>query len=93
MQPIHELLARIRWDAEFGQARFAIGYWDRVQGKVLRVELQEIAWDAENPSCFDLVDDEGAVHAIPFHRVRAVWRDDRLIWERRPGNDRPKSRR
>jgi uncharacterized protein (UPF0248 family) len=84
MQPIHALLARIRWDAEFAKARFVIGYWDRVQGKVLRADLHEIAWDTENPSFFDLVDDEGCVHAIPFHRVREVWRDGRLIWERHP---------
>jgi len=84
MQPIHALLARIRWDAEFAKARFAIGYWDRVEGKVLRADLREIAWDAENPSFFDLVDDAGRVHAIPFHRVREVWRDGRLIWERHP---------
>jgi uncharacterized protein (UPF0248 family) len=32
MRPIHELLARIRWDAEFANSRFVIGYWDRVAG-------------------------------------------------------------
>ncbi|MEW5771428.1 MAG: DUF504 domain-containing protein [Pseudomonadota bacterium] len=83
MQPIHELLARIRWDAEFARGRFAIGYWDRVAGQVLHVDLREIAWDAENPSFFDLVDEDGVTHAIPFHRVREVWRDGVLIWERR----------
>jgi len=29
MIPIHELLARIRWDPEFGAARFEIAYFDR----------------------------------------------------------------
>ncbi len=84
MQPIHELLARIRWDEDFAKSRFVVGYWDRMQGKVLHVELGEIAWDAENPAFFDLIDEEGVAHAIPFHRVREVWRDGRLIWERHP---------
>jgi uncharacterized protein (UPF0248 family) len=60
MQPIHELLARVRWDAEFAKSRFVIGYLDHVENKVLHVDLREITWDADNPSFFDLVD-EGAI--------------------------------
>jgi uncharacterized protein (UPF0248 family) len=82
--PIHELLARIRWDADFGKSRFVIGYWDRVAGKVLHVDLREIAWDPGNPSFFDLTDEDGVDHGIPFHRVREVWRDGTLIWQRNP---------
>jgi len=84
MIPIHELLARIRWDAEFAKSRFVIGYWDRVAGQVLHVDLHNIAWDSENPSFFDLVDVEGESHSIPFHRVREVWRNGNLIWQRHP---------
>jgi hypothetical protein len=29
--PIHELLARIRWDPEFGRGRFEIGYLDHTR--------------------------------------------------------------
>ncbi len=87
MQPIHELLARIRWDADFARAKFSIGYWDRVAGRVLRVDLRELAWDADNPSFFGLLDADGMTHEIPFHRVREVWRDGRLIWERHPAGD------
>ncbi|MFH1494379.1 MAG: DUF504 domain-containing protein [Pseudomonadota bacterium] len=84
MTPIHELLARIRWDASFSQGRFVIGYWDRLAGKVLRVDLREVAWDRDNPSFFDLIDEDGVDHGIPFHRVREVWRDGELIWQRHP---------
>ena len=87
MTPIHELLARIRWDAEFASSRFVIGYWDRVAGKVLRADLREIAWDADNPSFFDLTDEDGVDHSIPFHRVREVWRGGALIWQRHPAGD------
>jgi len=84
MQPIHELLARIRWDAEFSEGHFVIGYWDRVANRVLRTDLADVAWDQENPSFFDLVDADGICHSTPFHRVREVWRNDRLIWLRHP---------
>ena len=87
MQPIHELLARIRWDPQFAQSRFRIGYWDRVEGRVLHADLREIAWDADNPSFFDLTDEDGVAHSIPFHRVREVWRDGSLIWQRHPAGD------
>lgn len=87
MQPIHELLARIRWDADFAGSRFVIGYWDRVARSVRQADLREIAWDADNPAFFNLVDDEGVGHSIPFHRVREVWRDGRLIWARRPAGE------
>ena len=83
MIPIHQLLSRIRWDHEYGKGRFTIGYWDRVEGRVLHADLREITWDAENPAFFDIVDEEGAGHSIPFHRVREVWRDNELIWKRR----------
>lgn len=82
MQPIHELLARIRWDAEFARSRFDIGYWDRVARQVLRVGLGDIAWDPDNPSLFRIIDADGVERSIPFHRVRQVWRDGVLIWER-----------
>ncbi len=84
MLPIHALLARIRWDAAFAQARFVIGYRDRIAGKVLYVNLQAIARDGENPAFFDLVDELGETHSIPLHRIREVWRDDELIWQRHP---------
>jgi uncharacterized protein (UPF0248 family) len=87
VQPIHELLARIRWDAGFAKGRFVIGYWDRVAHRVLRADLREIGWDTDNPAFFDLVDADGVAHSIPLHRVRAVWRDGALIWERQPPHD------
>jgi uncharacterized protein (UPF0248 family) len=89
MIPIQELLSRIRWDASFGRSRFVIGYLDRLAGRVLHVDLREIAWDADNPTFFDLVDEDGVAHSIPFHRVREVWRDGSLIWQRHPAGDLP----
>jgi len=30
VQPLEELLNRIKWDVEFGKAEFALAYYDRV---------------------------------------------------------------
>ena len=91
MTPIHELLSRIRWDATFSKSRFVVGYWDRVEGRVLHADLREIYWDVDNPSFFNLVDEQGETHSIPFHRVREVWRDGSLIWHRHPASDLPQA--
>lgn len=82
MIPLHELLARIRWDPEFGAAEFALGYRDRVLGRIVVVPLREVVLDPHDRFAFSFVDDEGAVHAVPFHRVRQVFRNGALIWSR-----------
>ncbi len=82
MTPIHELIARIRWDREFGAARFVIGYHDRITGKEMRVPLDRIHFEPGERFTFDAVEADGTVHQVPFHRVRDVWRDEELIWHR-----------
>lgn len=89
MIPIHELLARIRWDKAFGQGRFVIGYWDRLQGKLLYVDLCRTVSGADNPAFLDFADGEGTTHSIPLHRIREVWRDGDLIWQRHRQGDAP----
>lgn len=89
MIPIHELLSRIRWDAQLAKSRFVIGYWDRVAGTVLHADLREVSRDADNPTFIDLLDETGATHSIPSHRIREVWQDGKLIWQRQPPGDIP----
>ena len=89
MLPIHKLLSRIRWDRRFRNGRFAIGYYDRRERQVLVVPLETIRFPPGAPRVFELWDEEGQVHRIPFHRVRRVYRDGRLIWERRPSGEPP----
>ncbi|MBW8306666.1 MAG: DUF504 domain-containing protein [Thiobacillus sp.] len=89
MIPIHELLSRIRWDAQHAKSRFVIGYWDRVAGTVLHADLREISWDADNPTFIDLLDEAGVAHSLPYHRIREVWQDGMLIWQRHPPGDIP----
>ncbi len=82
MIPIDELLARIRWDREFGSARFEIGYLDHKRKGLVRIAFERLAFAEDHRSAFEAVEENGSVHSIPFHRVRAVWRDGELIWSR-----------
>lgn len=84
MIPIHELLARIRWDPEFGKGTFELAYEDKVEHQLKRVPLERITIESGQHFTFEAEEDDGTVHTVPFHRVRKVWRDGVLIWERQP---------
>jgi len=80
--PIHELLARIKWDQAYGRAQFVIGYWDRVSGAEVSVPLERIHIESGARFAFEAVEADGTLHTVPFHRVRSVWRDGELVWSR-----------
>ena len=84
MQPLQEILHRIRWDPEFGKGHFALGYHDRVAGEDQIVPFASIIFDATHPGFFALEDADGVRRQIPLHRVRTVFKDGEVIWER-PG--------
>lgn len=73
MIPIHELLNRIRWEPQFGQGRFAIGYFDRVTGRVIVVPFDEIRCEPGDHFAFQCMDADSATHNVPLHRARAVY--------------------
>jgi uncharacterized protein (UPF0248 family) len=81
MQPIHELLGR-RWDPEFGVGHFELGYHDRVENRIVRVPRHDVVFPEEDSRVFELIDDEGQSIRIPFHRVREVFKDGVVIWQR-----------
>jgi uncharacterized protein (UPF0248 family) len=83
--PIHELLNRIRWDHRFGAAQFAIGYYDRTMDAIIVVPFGSLTFTPDDHFNFTLIDEEGAVHTIPLHRIRQVFRDGEMIWQRQMG--------
>ena len=85
MIPIHELLARIRWDPGFGCARFEIAYLDRKRKALVRLPLERTRMSADERFAFEALEEDGSVHSVPYHRVRALWRDGELIWSRGGG--------
>ena len=82
MTPIRELLNRIRWDADFARGKFELGYFDRVENRVIVVPFESVEFSKDDSRAFRLLDAEGRLHRIPFHRVREVYKDGQCIWRR-----------
>lgn len=82
MITIRALLNRIRWDRDYGRGEFAIGYFDRVEERIIVVPLTEVRFDPDDHFSFRLIDAAGEPVAIPLHRVCAVYRNGGMIWHR-----------
>lgn len=82
MIPIQKLLSRIRWDESFAKGNFEIGYYDRVDERIVRVPLQQVHLAPGEHFFFQATDADGYVHEIPFHRVKEVYKNGELIWHR-----------
>lgn len=86
MIPIQDVLHRIQWDPAWRGSLFELGYVDRVAGTIVRVPLADVGLDSGTPSTLTVRDGAGTVLRIPLHRVRLVWRDGVIFWERRVGD-------
>jgi uncharacterized protein (UPF0248 family) len=82
MIPIQELINRILWDNDFGRGDFTIGYYDRIEDKIVTVSFQEILFDRGDHFSFQVFGKDAEICSIPFHRVRTVYKNGQLIWER-----------
>lgn len=82
MLPIHDLLARIRHDREFGRGGFVIGYVDHDRRTLVRLPLENVIAAGGSRFALDILLADGSRIQLPLHRVRAVWKDGELIWRR-----------
>ncbi len=82
MQPVQDLLHRIQWDQDFADAEFEIGYYDRVEDRIILVPFSALHFPEDDHFAFELYDASGGVRRVPFHRVREIYRDGRCIWKR-----------
>lgn len=83
MMTIRSLLDRIRWDRNYGGGRFVIGYYDRIEERIILVPFEAVEADPDNRSILLLSDAKGQSHSVPLHRVYEVYRNGELIWERK----------
>ena len=86
MIPIQDLLNRIRWDKEFGRGQFEIGFLDRVEDRIIKVPFSAIRFPAGEHFSFQVANESDEEISIPLHRVRKVWKDGILIWQRKGGD-------
>lgn len=82
MQPIHELINRIRWDPEFGQGRFELAFLDHTARDLVKLPFDMLSIAPGDHYFFHYVDDEGVAHSVPFHRIKSVYKNGELIWHR-----------
>ncbi|MBU0680839.1 MAG: DUF504 domain-containing protein [Proteobacteria bacterium] len=88
MIAIAQLLNRIRWDKEFGRGDFQVGYYDRLEDRIVSVPFQELILDHGDHFSFQLINGDGNICSIPLHRVRTVSKDGQIIWQR-PQEEQP----
>ena len=82
MQPIHELLNRIHWDAEFGKGEFELWFLDHVAETLVKLPFNEITFVPGDHYFFHYLDEDGDEHSVPFHRIKAVYKNGSRIWSR-----------
>jgi uncharacterized protein (UPF0248 family) len=82
MQPIHELLNRIHWDAEFGRGEFELWFLDHAEAQLTKLPFSELTFFPGDHYFFHYLDEEGAEHSVPFHRIKSVYKNGELIWHR-----------
>jgi uncharacterized protein (UPF0248 family) len=82
MQTAQDILNRIRWDERLATDTFMIGYYDRVEDQIIKVAFTEIRFPEDNHFQFEIIDEEGELASIPYHRVREIYRNGQLIWHR-----------
>jgi uncharacterized protein (UPF0248 family) len=83
MQTIQELLSRIRWDEQLASDNFEIGYFDRVEHRIIRVSFKELRFSENDHYSFEIIDEDEELHSIPYHRVREIYQNGILIWQRK----------
>lgn len=82
MQTINELLNRIHWDPEFGEGEFELAFLDRVEHELVRLPFKSISFVAGEHFFFYYFDDDSVEHSVPFHRIKAVYKNGECIWHR-----------
>lgn len=87
MQPVQELLSRIRWDKDYAKGTFSVAYYDRIEKAVTTVPFRDLVFDREDHFAFGVVDEVGEIHWVPYHRVRTLYRDGEIIWQRTISRD------
>ena len=75
MQPIKELLNKIKWDKKENPEEYTIHYLDRITQKLKKIAYTDIE---EIEGTFMLVGESN----IPLHRIKQVRKKGEVIWSR-----------
>ena len=79
MQPIHELLNKIKWDKRENSKQYSVFYFDRILRKLIKIPYDKIK---RMEGRFMVLDDDEESN-IPLHRIKKVAKDNVVVWERK----------
>lgn len=82
MKTVQEVLNQIRWDERYAKDKFQIAYYDRLKNGFITVPFNEIQFPEDDHFSFYIIDELGETHSIPYHRVKQIYQNDKLIWQR-----------
>ena len=79
MQPIQDLLNKIKWDKRENPNDYLIFYYDRILKKLMQIPYNKIK---RIEGSFMVMDNEEESN-IPLHRIRKVAKNNAVVWERK----------
>lgn len=79
MQPIQDLLNKIKWDKRENPKFFSIFYYDRILNKLIKIPYAKIK---KLEGSFMVLDNEDETN-IPLHRIKKVMKNNDVVWERK----------
>jgi len=79
MQPIQDLLNKIKWDKRENPNDYLIFYYDRILKKLMQIRYNEIK---RIEGSFMILDNEEESN-VPLHRIRKVAKNNVVVWERK----------
>ena len=79
MQPIHQLLNKIKWDKRENPDDYTLFYYDRILKELIRLPYNKIK---KVEGSFMILDNEEESN-VPLHRVRKVAKNNAVVWERK----------
>ena len=79
MQPIHELLNKIKWDKREDPDDYLIFYYDRILKKLIQIPYNKIK---RIEGSFMVLDNEEESN-VPLHRIKRVEKNNVVVWERK----------
>ena len=81
MMMAQKLLNKIKWDKNENPDDYEIGYLD--WGNVIFVKYNEINFEKENKFSFFIRANKDEIKEIPFHNIRVIKKQNKVIWDRR----------
>jgi len=84
MQPIKDLLNKIKWDENLKKEEYVVSYLDSVEKKLIPLKFSDIL---RVEGSFMVIEKDSQETYIPLHRIKEVKEKEKLVWQRTPSTD------